>query len=240
MIISHKHRYLFVEVPRTGSSAISRELRELYGGERILTKHSTYDEFARRASDDERSYFVFAGVRNPLDDMVSQYFKVKTEHRKVRGATSRAGRGGWRRWVGRRMSRYLAGTDADFSSWFLRYKLLPYDTVASVSRHRFDHVIQFERLADDFARALERIGLEVQRPLPLHNPTSARSRDFASYYSPAAIRRARRVFGPFMRRWGYEFPSEWGVDPPSTLHEAEYLVMRLARGVYRRLRPLGL
>lgn len=55
MIISHEHRYVFVEVPRTGSSAINRELRERYGGVRILTKPATYEEFARQASDDERA-----------------------------------------------------------------------------------------------------------------------------------------------------------------------------------------
>ena len=59
MIISHRHRYVFVELPRTGSSAVRRELRELYDGVPILHKHSTYDEFRRQASEDERGYFVF-------------------------------------------------------------------------------------------------------------------------------------------------------------------------------------
>ena len=49
MIISHRHRFVFVELPRTGSSAVRRELRELYDGVPILHKHSTYDEFRRQA-----------------------------------------------------------------------------------------------------------------------------------------------------------------------------------------------
>jgi hypothetical protein len=80
LIISHQHRYLFVELPRTGSTAIRHELRELYDGTPILHKHSTYDEFRRQASVAELQYFVFSTVRNPLDDAVSRYFKLKTDH----------------------------------------------------------------------------------------------------------------------------------------------------------------
>src|SRR2546426_260618 len=40
LIVSHKHRYVFVELPRTGSTAVRHELRELYDGTPILHKHS--------------------------------------------------------------------------------------------------------------------------------------------------------------------------------------------------------
>ena len=73
MVISHLHRYVYVEVPRTGSSAISRELRENYDGEQILRKHATYRDFLREATEDEQSYFTFSGVRNPLDVAVTRY-----------------------------------------------------------------------------------------------------------------------------------------------------------------------
>ena len=60
MIISHVHRYLFVELPHTGSSAVSRELREHYAGTQILYKHARYAEFLRSCSAEERDYFVFS------------------------------------------------------------------------------------------------------------------------------------------------------------------------------------
>src|SRR5262245_27774439 len=80
MVISHKHRYLFVEIPNTGSTAISAELRRHYDGEPVLHKHATYGEFLRLASRDQRTYFVFGTVRNPLDLAVTEYFKLKTNH----------------------------------------------------------------------------------------------------------------------------------------------------------------
>ena len=36
MIISHEHKYVFVEFPRTGTTAISKELCLNYFGKRIL------------------------------------------------------------------------------------------------------------------------------------------------------------------------------------------------------------
>ena len=67
MIISHKYKYLFVELPLTASTAVSKELRENYDGESILYKHATYHEFLKIASPEEKKYFVFSGMCNPLD-----------------------------------------------------------------------------------------------------------------------------------------------------------------------------
>ena len=35
------------------------------------------------------------------------------------------------------------------------------------------------------------------------------------YYTPETVDRAKRVFGPFMDRWGYPSPPEWGDTPAS-------------------------
>ena len=82
MIISHIHRYLFVELPRTGSSAVSKELILNYDAENILRKHATYRDFLKQASKQEKEYFVFSSIRNPMDKILSLYFKYKTDHRR--------------------------------------------------------------------------------------------------------------------------------------------------------------
>jgi len=240
LIVSHKHRYVFVELPRTGSTAVRHELRELYDGTPILHKHSTYPEFLRQASADERRYFVFSAVRNPLDDAVSRYFKLMTDH-KQRFSDQETGQ---RRKhfvnsvLDERMYRYLERTDADFSSFFLKFYRFPYDTWASLSHAKFDAVMRFEQLADDFEAALVRTGIEPVRRLPVVNPTTSRSRNFAAYYTPAARRRARRVMGPYMRRWGYDFPPDWELDAPSQAHQIQYsLFSALARAYWVHVRP---
>ena len=78
MIISHKHKYLFVETQETACTAIAKELCENYDGKEILWKHARYRDFLRKASPKEKKYFVFTGLRNPLDFILSRYFKGKT------------------------------------------------------------------------------------------------------------------------------------------------------------------
>lgn len=236
MIISHRHRYLFIELPRTGSTAIRRELRENYDGEPILQKHSTYEQFRAQASEDERSYFVFSGIRHPMDDVVSQYFKLKTDHNRRMTDPTRAPKSKplLNRIVDRTVFRYLQRTNAEFADYFMRYHWLPYDRWSSLSHDRFDFIIRFECLADDFETVLRRIGIEPVRRLPQVNTTAARERHFTDYYPPRTWKRARRVFGPFMERWGYEFPPEWNVGPVSRAEQLQYRAFSLAATTYWR------
>ncbi|HEX6475569.1 MAG TPA: hypothetical protein VF114_10845 [Candidatus Limnocylindria bacterium] len=240
MVISHLHRYLYVEVPRTGSSAISRELRENYDGEQILRKHASYRDFMREATPDEQTYFTFSGVRNPLDVAVTRYVHIKqnskdhfTDAHHVRIRNSLASR------LERRIYAWMQETNADFETFLRRWYFLPWDTWTSLDHRRMDLVIRFESLADDFATAIQRIGLEPVRPLPVVNATPGKDRDFASYYTPAARKRAAWVFGPYMEEWGYTFPPEWGTVRVPWWSRVLMRQVRFVRGVYWRYFRFG-
>lgn len=209
MIISHRHRYLFVELPRTGSSAVSKELMLNYDAESILRKHATYRDFLMQASQDEKEYFVFSSIRNPMDKILSLYFKYKTDHRKYGDPQT------YKRdnvLVARLLQsqfRYVQKNDASFSKFFKRYYRLPYDDWSSLDHDRMNFVIRFEHLSQDFENVLNLLGLKPVRPLPVINKTAERSEEFWSYYDAEVQKRAAWVFGPYFRRWGYEFPDEW-------------------------------
>jgi hypothetical protein len=233
MIVSHKHRYVYVEVPRTGSTAISRELRDEYDGTPILRKHATYRDFLRQASEDERRYFVFSGIRNPLDIAVTRFAHMKvnakghfTNPEDVAVRNSIAGR------IERRIFRWVHDNDADFESFLLRWYRVPYDTWTSLDHKRMDKVIRFESLADDFNDALRRIGITPTRPLPVHNATPGRDRDFVASYTPRAIKRAVWVFGPYMEEWGYSFPESWGKVRVPRSAKLMMRILRVFRGIY--------
>ncbi|RMH01030.1 MAG: hypothetical protein D6706_02635 [Chloroflexi bacterium] len=230
MIISHQYRYVFVELPRTGSTAVSHELCELYGGVPVLYRHATLEELWRIAPKKVRDYFVFSGIRNPLDDAVSLYFKYRNDHK---GQFSAIDNG---RFFTRlvnfprlRRFRYIRQQDAGFAAYFLRFYSWPYNNWSAITHSRCDFVIRFEHLAADFERVLRLIGLEPQRPLPVVNKTAGKRQTYLSYYdTPEVRRRAVRVFGPFMKMWGYEFPPEWGdVSVPHT----SWLLFHLLNGV---------
>lgn len=239
MIISHRYRYVFVELPRTGSTAIRHELRELYDGEAILRKHATYEEFRRQASPAELEYFSFSAIRDPLDDVISRYHKLLTDHKdRFTDPRQRARQRPLNRLIDDRMYRFLQREDADFPSFFMHFYVLPYDTWASLSHDRLDYVMRFERLAEEFDTVLRKIGIEPVRALPVVNRTS-RPRGIAEFYPPETRGRARRVFGPYMQRWGYRFPDDWGIGRPTAWELAQYRTYSLLAGLYWRfLRPI--
>lgn len=240
MIISHKHKYLFVELPMTGSTAVSRELCESYDGISVLTKHSSYRDFLKVATDAEKKYFVFAGIRHPLDQVVSHYFKFKTGHagqfvrpdevgihkknllHRIAYGYSHAAR-----------YQFVQKHNADFETFFLKYYKVPYNNWSSLDHKKFDFVIRFEHLADDFAQLIERMGLELKRPLPEINKTQGKKNLFFDYYNTPKLReRAQYVFGPFMQQWGYKFPPEWGEYRSSWRQQTEFAFLNIFRGIY--------
>lgn len=234
MIVSHRHRYLFVELPHTGSTAISRELRTLYGGEDILRKHFYLEDFLRHALPGEKGYFTFSGIRNPLDEAVSVYLKYKANHSAhFTDPKERVENGGWVTPSHLERFRFIHEQGADFAAYFRRFYRLPYDNWSSLSHHRMDHVLRFERLPEDFAELLRRLGIEPVRPLPVVNRTNQKS-DFLSSYTPDVRRRAQRIFGPFLKRWGYELPAEWKLPPAPATDELAYRAAVAAKNLYRR------
>jgi len=240
MIISHKHKYLFVELPMTGSTAISKELRENYEGISILHKHSTYYDFLKLATEAEKRYFVLAGIRHPLDQVVSHYFKFKTDHRSQ--FTNEKNLGKHSQNLSHKLAfdyshlrrfKFIQENEADFTAFFLKFYKIPYNNWSSMAHDRFDFIIRFESLADDFAKVIELMGLELKRPLPSENKTAKKKKDFFSYYdTPEAIERAKRVFGPYMQKWGYEFPAAWGDHQVSWWDQIEFEFYNIFRNVY--------
>ena len=221
MIISHKHRYLFVEVPRTGSTAISAELREHYSGESILKKHAYYSTFLKQASDDEKTYRVFSGVRNPLDDAVSNYRKLATRPRDYYAGSRR----------NLRKHDQINGEGLSFSDYFQTFYRFPFDHWTSTYHRQFAKIIRFESLQDDFADAIRMIGADLVRPLPHKNKTN-RQGDFVSYYTKDDIAHAAWIFGPYMQAWGYEFPREWAIESVPVFSTLIYRLMSRGRKVY--------
>lgn len=233
MIISHAHKYLFIELPRTGSTAVRQELIENYEGIKILHRHSTYFEFLRICSSEEKKYFVFSCIRNPLDVAVSLYFQLKTNHNeKYTDPEMLKYRKSIVERIQNLMFNYVQHSNADFQTFFLRFYIVSYNNWASISDPYYDFVMRFENLQEDFSKALRMIGIEPKTSLPAKNVTAIREKDFLSYYTPPTIRRAKRVFGPFMKQWGYQFPPEWNNSSIPWWNQLEYDFLTIIRTIY--------
>ena len=217
MIISREHRFVFVEAPFTGSTAISKELLEQYDCDEILHKHAHLREFLNQATPEERRYQVAIGVRHPLDQIVSFHAKLKSNHK---GAFDDPARfeenGGWVSRVNREQFQFVTNSEGDFSAYIERYYLSRGVHVSQYlwGRSCYDHLIRFERIDESFHSFLRAVGLEPKRELPLRNPTEDREREFFSAYPEEFREKVRAVLGPLVADWGYDFPPDWGGGTP--------------------------
>jgi hypothetical protein len=230
MILSCRHRYLFIEVPLTASWAIHHELCTYYDGVPILHKHASYPEFAALGQGEPGDLYVFATVRHPLDEVVSRYFKLKTDHnhafsdpRSVEALTADYAD----------LEKYRFVTNGGtFEQYVRRYHRRPFTGMIDLSAGPLDHLIRYESLQAGFCELLHKLGLEQVRPLPLVNKTAGRRPDWQSYYPPSLIQQVKASFGPFMQSWGYRFPAGWGPVAPSRLQIARYRAVRSLARLY--------
>lgn len=205
MVISHTHKYLFIEIPRTASCAIRRELVRNYSGERILFQHANYNDLPNDTRKSIRNYVVFAGVRNPLDDAASSYQKLKNNHGNAYTDQSQwIEHGGWVTPRLRRLFKVVHTPGITFAV-FLR-KAFPYSYSSRVCANKkyCNNFIRLESVQSDFDSVLKSIGIEKQRDIPLRNVTQEK-KPYMQYYAESADAReyAARTFGPFMEEWGY-------------------------------------
>ncbi len=237
MIISDKHRYLFVELPRTATTAIAKELRENYEGHSILYKHATYEDFLRIATDEQKKYFTFSCIRNPLDDVVSIYLKYRHNHRNsFTNPNNLKRRDPFLRFFDRIKLKFTNKGGVEFSEFFLKYYHIPYNRWSELSHDTFNYIISFENLQDDFRKVLEIIGLPQVRPLPATNKTTGNKKEYLSYYTPETVNRAKRIFGPYMKKWGYSFPEGWGDLEVSWRNQLAFRFFNMFRKAYWRWR----
>lgn len=235
MVISDRYEYVFLELPNTATVAIHQELCEHYEGIPVLApgvgRHIHYHQFLETAEPEQREYFAFSCIRNPLDVVVTNYFKLRTNQGGIFTEPSLWKRnGGWVTDRDLQKFQFIRETDADFAAYFRRYyRFPPYDNWSSLAHRELDFVIRFENLQDDFFHVLELLGIEPKRPLPVRNKTAGREEAFWSYYTPEIRRQAVRVFGPFMKMWGYGFPSNWGDCSVPWLSQALFRVIGTLR-----------
>jgi hypothetical protein len=229
-IVSWSHRYLFLQAPRTGCTAVARGvLIPHLGGERLPADHIV-DAAGRRVVHAKHAYlptllahgviteeqlaslFTFSTVRNPFDREVSLYTKMRSApyDEKVgspqyhRNQPADAQDAHWAR-------------SMSFSDWVVRRwcRRTPFGLRVDTSRHPWlaagghardaQFVMRFEHLQADFDEALDRIGVTQHYDIPIVNVTQGRQHDYRTYYTPKARRVIETVFATDLQQHGYEF-----------------------------------
>ncbi|MEC8458516.1 MAG: sulfotransferase family 2 domain-containing protein [Bacteroidota bacterium] len=227
MIISDTHRYVFIQTPMTGSSAVAKELVENYEGRAILSKHAVYSTFLANANREQRNYFVFSGIRHPLDKMVSNYQKMINNHndrftQKLNADPRKA------IFQIRDRVRYRRVKKGWNYEQFLQHSKV-YDEVSSLDHHKLNYVMKFETLENDFEKVLSQLGIPLVRKLPKFNSTKQK-KDFLEFYDSEITRKlAVKKMGPFLENSEYSFPDDWGNCSPSNWDRLQYKLWHILR-----------
>ncbi|MBL6657652.1 MAG: hypothetical protein ISP73_03505 [Flavobacteriales bacterium] len=232
MIISHKHKYVFVGLPLAASTAISKELCKMYDGIPILAKHSLYQDFLKIATEEEKKYKVIACSRNPLDISVSYYTKMITDSSgNFSNKSLLRKNGGHLKMRDFKLSKLFREGQFDYNFFLEKYYQFPFDNWLSITSLHCDFIIRFENLIEDFEKALLHCGIEPKRSLPMVNKTKHK-KAFESFYNESNKKICLSVFGPFMLQHNMAFPAIWGECKVGWLPKLQFRVLSSIRKFY--------
>lgn len=232
MIISHKHKYVFVGLPLAASTAISKELCEQYNGEPILAKHSIYQDFLKIATDEEKTYKVIACSRNPLDISVSYYTKmINDSSGNFSNEKLLRQNGGHLKMRDYKLSRYLRENNTNYTDFLKRFYMFPFDNWLSITAPFCSYIMRFEHLQEDFEQALIKCGIKPKRPLPIVNKTKEKT-SYESFYTDENRALSLSIFGPYMQKHNIDFPENWNGDKVGWLSQFKFALFGHVRSFY--------
>lgn len=217
MPVSHKHKVIFVHIPRTAGSSVSQVFGicgddnqgtltparpdMLYGlvGNKVLQHLTASDIRKRLGKDVYESYFKFAFIRNPYDRAVSIYHVRKKLLPRVKMS--------FRDFVLKRITQ----KDRPGLTHFFRSKGEKALEDQFQSQYEFifdenggslvDLVVRYESLQSDFKKICDRFALKAE--LPAMN--TSKHGKYREYYDADTQRAVADIYRKDIEMFGYEF-----------------------------------
>lgn len=217
-MLSIKHKFLFVHVPKTGGNSIQNILAnysedtltandehqdgierfELRNSTYKLKKHSKLSRYKKLLDADlYQQLFKFATIRNPWDRIVSMYF---SPHR------------GTDRWNREEFIQLINN-----SATLQDYVTLPSfrdrleKKLGMPARPRpldrdIDHLIRFENLNNDFKKVCNKLSIPDNMDLPIRNRSSRKH--YSHYYDDELTDMVAKKFANEIEYGDYKFTSD--------------------------------
>lgn len=202
MIVSHRHRFIFVKTLKTAGTSIEVFLSGHGGPADVVTpilppvaphrprNHAGFFNHmpaaairARVGPDVWDGYFKFCVERDPWDKTLSYYHMMN----------ARAG-------GGLTFGRFLAGDDFPVNSPL-------YTEPGEPGRVIVDRVVRYERLAEELGEVFARLGIPFNGSLGVRAKSEYRTdrRPAAAVYTPAQAERVAGIFAAEIALHGYRF-----------------------------------
>lgn len=202
MRISHKHKFIFLSLPRTASTSV-RSMLDAHSEIKSVSRRDITNEFPfyhHIAAREIKTVFAqngwhwgtyrkFCVVRNPFDRVVS-LFHHSRELRKRNGRPD--------------LSSFRCYVESIHPDKRLPISLGPFicDDHGGVL---VDYVLRFERLRDDLAAYWEQLGIPGPPQFPPHLNRSENRREYREYYDDCLRRRIGQIYQYELERFHYEF-----------------------------------
>ena len=77
--------------------------------------------------------------------------------------------------------------------------------------------------------ALEKAGVENPRPLAVANKTAGKKKGLSEYYTDEIKGKAIAVFGPFLEKYNYSFPEDWGKVKAPIVSKIQFQILGFLR-----------
>jgi hypothetical protein len=211
-VISHRHKFVFIHVPKTAGSSIETVLqkntdcKKLKGGFRDsdlktcpfcppswCIKHKPF----YLLNEEIKKYYSFGFVRNPWDLVVSSFhWWLKSERP---------------RWVHRGMQNLLKEVNFDnFIRSDMKHYLNQMDHknygqlfwLQSESGFEVDFIGRFENLQEDFNTVCDKIGISKQQ---LPHANKSKHKHYTEYYDDETKQIVAELYAKDIEYFGYKF-----------------------------------
>jgi hypothetical protein len=201
-MISHKHRCIFVHIPKCGGTSIEdaiwpgpRTVKDLWAGynrnpyQSGGLQHLCIEHIRKEVPDCFNDYWKFAFVRNPWDRVISQYLFTMRHRRDLRDILK-------------------LPNNASFELYL--HHIVQHDNVQWKPQRPFiyennrltvDFVGRFEQFAEDAKSVLTRFGITT--PVP-HAKKSERG-PYQDYYSLQTKQMVATIYREDIETFGYRF-----------------------------------
>lgn len=214
MLVSHRHRFLFVHIYKTAGTSVRRTLEPYADGfwkyrlarltRRVGIPYPAVPPFhldargarARVPPEAFERFFKFTFVRNPWDWQVSLYHWMLSHASHHQHAFTK-GLGGFDAYI-----RWRTAEGVGLQQAFLRDE---------DGTFLMDYVGRMETIDDDFAEVCRTVGLP---PLRLPHVNRSGHRDYRDLYTDETRELVARAFAQDIEMFGYTFD---GVDGPPRL-----------------------
>jgi hypothetical protein len=211
-MIGHKHKFIFIQVPKTGSTSVQNTLKK-YGGTvkrtGIYNKHIPYSKLQK--TEDFKNiteYFSFSFIRNPWDWLVSNYFYCRGVHRPYLDRyNSKLAKQNCTKIFSAMSLRKKILNPMGFEEWLFWYTNNNFATQLEIIENTdkkvsLDFIGKYENLQEDFNIICDKIGIPKQK-LPFKN--ASKHKHYTEYYDDETRQIVAERYAKDIEYFGYEF-----------------------------------